>query len=163
MSGSAPRHPWLFDPRLGGQLVRAHRPVAAGPAGIVVSDEVWRDVLGVLRWADATACCRPGLSGGAAWRTASAAAALLRRMPGVCDEFDMAWPGVNGPTDTVPVPAGLRLRAAADRLALRLCSPEQLFPGGGSGVLAGLAEDVDEVGAAAIAVLAAGADWTAAG
>jgi len=157
MSGTDSRLSWLYDPALGGVLVRAHRPDAVGAAGSVVSDVVWSDVLRVLRWAEATVTCRPDLASGTAWRTASAAAALLRRLPGLCGEVGVPWPGPL-PADA---PAGLppreRLRTAADRLALRLCAPEEGLPD----VLGGLARDVDEVGAAAISVLAAGTDWTA--
>jgi hypothetical protein len=160
MSGTGPRRPWLYDPSLGGVLVRAHRPPAAGAAGSVVSDVMWTDVLGVLRWADATLSCRPELAGGTAWRTAAAAAALLSRLPGLCDELGVPWSGAVGVPAVDPVPAADRLRAAVDQLAGRLCAPERPDV---EVVLTVLARDVDEVGAAAIAVLAEGTDWTAAG
>ena len=63
MRGTGPRRPWLYDPSLGGVLVRAHRPPAAGAASSVVSDVVWGDVLGVLRWAEATLTCPLELCG----------------------------------------------------------------------------------------------------
>jgi hypothetical protein len=162
MSGSGPRRPWLYDPSLGGVLVRAHRSPTAGAAGSVVSDVVWSNVLGVLRWADATLTCPPELVEGAAWRAAVTSAGLLRRLPGLCAEAGVAWPGP-APVSVPEVPAAERLRAAADRLALRLCSPEEGFAGPLRDAVGDLARDVDEVGAAAIAVLAAGTDWTAAG
>jgi len=167
MSGTGPRRPWLYDPSLGGLLIRGHRPPTAGAVDSVVSDTVWTDVLGVLRWADATLCCRPELAGGTAWRTAAASAALLRRLPGLCDEVGVAWVGAGGGPEGAPVPAVERLRAAADRLALRLCSREGAVAGSVAAVLevvlTDLARDVDEVGAAAIAVLTESTDWTAAG
>jgi hypothetical protein len=119
-----------------------------------VSDAVWTDVLALLRWAEATLTCPPGLAAGTAWRTAATAAALLRRLPGLCAEAGVGWLGQSDPVSVVDVPARERLRTAADRLALRLCSPEEGLVGS-----SGLARDVDEVGAAAIGVLAAGTDW----
>jgi hypothetical protein len=165
MSGTDPRRPWLYDPSLGGVLVRAHRPPAAGAAGSVVSDVVWSEVLGLLRWAEATVTCRADLAGGTAWRTAAASAALLRRLPGLCGEVGVAWAGAGGEPVAAPRLPVDRLRTAADRLALRLCAPD----GGADGpavlavVLGELARDVDEVGAAAIAVLVEGADWAGTG
>jgi hypothetical protein len=163
MPGSGPRRPWLYDPALGGVLVRSHRAPAAGAADSVVSDVLWGEVLGVLRWAEATLRCPDELTGGTAWRTAAASAGLLRRLPGLCAETGVAWPG---PAPVLPagsLPAAERLRTAADRLARRLCSPQEDAAGPLGADLAELAADVDEVGAAAIAVLAERADWTVAG
>src|SRR3954453_21063665 len=81
MSGTGSRRPWLYDPSLGGVLVRAHRSPATGAAERVVSDLLWNDVLTVVRWAEATLSCPPRLAGRTAWRAAAAAAALLRRLP----------------------------------------------------------------------------------
>ena len=157
MSGTGPRRPWLYDPSLGGLLVRAHRPPSAGAAGSVVSDTVWGEVLMVVRWSQATLGCRPDLLPGTAWRTASASATLLRRLPGLCGELGVAWPGVPGSV-AVPDRSGRqRLAAAADRLAVRLCSAEEVLDD--PALLAAVAADVDEVGAASIALLADGADW----
>jgi hypothetical protein len=163
MSTTGPRRPWLYDPSLGGVLVRAHRPPAAGALRSVVSDVVWTDVLGVLRWAEATLTCRTDLAPGTAWRTAAAAAALLRRLPGLCDEVGVPWVGAGGGPGAEQVPVAVRLRTAADRLAWRLCSPDDRTAELLQIVLRDLARDVDEVGAAAIAVLAEGTDWTVAG
>jgi hypothetical protein len=159
------RRPWLYDPLLGGVLVRGHRPPAAGAASSVVSDVVWSQVLGVLRWAEATLTCRVELAGGSAWRTAAASAALLRTLPGLCSEVGVAWAGAVGEPGAAPMAARERLRTAADRLALRLCSPDGRDdrPVVLAVVLRELAGEVDEVGAAAIAVLAEGADWTVTG
>jgi hypothetical protein len=162
MRGTGPRRPWLYDPSLGGVLVRGHRPPAAGTVGSVVSDVVWSSVLGVLRWAEATLTCRVELAGGSAWRTAAASAALLRMLPGLCSEVGVPWTGAVGEPVPAVMSAAERLRTAADRLALRLCSPDGRDdrPVVLAAVLAELAGAVDEVGAAAIAVLLEGADWT---
>lgn len=74
----------------------------------------------------------------------------------------VAWPGpaVSAPAD---VPAAERLRTATGRLALRLCSPEEGAAGPLRCAVAELAGEVDEVGAAAIGLLAAGTDWSAPG
>ena len=172
MRRSACRRPWLYDPSLGGVLVRAHRAPGAGAAGSVLSDAVWTDILGLLRWAEATMTCPPELAGGSAWRTAVAAAALLRRLPGMCAEAGVPWPGpATQPVSTQPVPAepvlaelpaGARLRMAADRLALRLCSPGEGAAGPLRHAVGDLARDVDEIGAAAVAVLAGETDWAGA-
>jgi hypothetical protein len=156
---SSPRRPWLFDPAMGGVLVRAHRSPAAGAAGDVVSDVLWSEVLGLLRWAEATLGCAPTLAEGAAWRTAATAAAVLRRLPGLCAEAGTAWPGAQGDPEEVALPGRQRLAAAADRLAGLLCTcPTAMDP---LALVGRVAADVDAVGAAAIALLAEGADWTA--
>jgi hypothetical protein len=161
MSRTGHRRPWLYDPALGGALVRAHRAPVAGAVGSVVSDALWADVLGLLRWADATLTCPPALVAGTAWRTATASAGLLRRLPRLCAEVGVAWPGPSAVPMTARVPAGYRLRTAADRLALRLCCPEEGAVGPLRDAVGDLARDVDEVGAAAIAVVASVSDWTA--
>jgi len=46
---------WLFDPPTARRLVLAHRPATAGAARCVVSDVVWHEVVGLLRWATAGA------------------------------------------------------------------------------------------------------------
>jgi hypothetical protein len=156
---SSPRRPWLYDPSLGGVLVRAHRSPADGPAGDVVSDVLWSEVLVLLRWAEATLGCPPSLVEGAAWRTAATAAALLRRLPVLCAEGGVAWPGVQGDPAEVGTPGRERLAAAADRLAGLLCDrPAEV---GSLEVVAQVAADVDAIGAAAIGLLADGIDWTA--
>jgi hypothetical protein len=160
MSGTGSRRPWLYDPSLGGVLVRAHRAPATGAAERVVSDVLWNDVLTVVRWAEATLTCPPRLAGRTAWRAAAAAAALLGRLPTLCAEAGMPWPGPAPALAGAETPA-IRLRTAADRLARRLCSPEDGMTSPDE--VGELARDVDEVGAAAIAVLAATTDWTAAG
>ena len=158
MSGTGARRPWLYDPSLGGLLVRAHRPPSAGAAGSVVSDTVWGEVLMVVRWSQATLGCRPDLLPGTAWRTASASATLLRRLPGLCGELGMAWPGVPAPDPDAERSARQRLEVAAERLADRLCATGEVLDD--PALLAAVAADVDEVGAASIALLAEGADWS---
>jgi hypothetical protein len=146
------RHqPELYDPRSSHALVLAHRPWGGGAASDVVSDAVWTDVLGLLRWARATLSCPGELLPGVAWRTAAASAALLRRLPTFCDERGECW-------RTVPTPAGggparARLGDAAGQLSARLHAPGEQVP------LSVLAVDVDAVGAAAVGLLAEGADW----
>jgi hypothetical protein len=156
---SSPRRPWLYDPAVGGVLVRAHRSPAGGPAADVLSDVLWSEVLGVLRWADATLGCPPALAEGAAWRAAASAAGLLRRLPGLCAEAGLPWPGAHADPDEAAVPGRERLAAAADRLAGLLCAgplPEDPLE-----LVVRVATDVDAIGAAAIAALAEGTDWTA--
>ena len=75
----------------------------------------------------------------------------------------VVWPGPSPAFPASEVSAAARLRTAADRLALRLCSPEEGAVGPLRQSPGDLAREVDEVGAAAIAVLAAGTDWTTAG
>ncbi|NEK93404.1 hypothetical protein GCU67_04320 [Modestobacter muralis] len=157
---SSPRRPWLYDPAVGGVLVRAHRSPEGGPADDVVSDVLWSEVLGLLRWAEAALGCPPPLVEGAAWRTAATAAALLRRLPVLCAEAGLAWPGVRCDPDEAVLPGRERLAAAADRLAGLLCTrPADV---GLLELVELVATDVDAIGAAAIALLAEGTDWTAA-
>jgi hypothetical protein len=148
--------PQLYDPHTGGALVRAHRPIGGGAASDVVSDAVWSDVLGLLRWARATLRCSGDLLPGVAWRTAAASAALLRRMPAYCDERGECW----SLELATPVAVGTvrdRLHCAAAVLWARLRAPQEDLP------LCVLAVEVDAVGAAAVGLLAEGADWRRAG
>jgi hypothetical protein len=144
--------PWLYDPAGSAAVVRAHRPAGGGAATCVVSDALWGDVLCLVRWAHAALAGPVGLRAGTAWRTAAASAALLHRLPALCDELGECWrvPAVEPPTGG---PAAARLRSSTDQLALRLRAPADRTP------LCVLAAEVDEVGAAAVAVLAEGADW----
>jgi hypothetical protein len=146
---------WLYDPAVGGVLVRAHRPASSGAMTCVVSDVVWTDVLQLLRWADAALRAGPDLLPGTAWRTAAAAAALLRRMPGLCAELGVDWPGPARDPERAGIPARERVRAAAARLSARLRATGRVTS------LPDLAGDVDALGAAATALLAERADWSA--
>ena len=157
---SSPRRPWLYDPAVGGLLVRAHRSPDGGAAGDVASDVLWSEVLGLLRWAEGTLGCPPELAEGSAWRTAATAAGLLRRLPGLCAEAGLPWPGAQADPEEAGLPGRERLAAAADRLAGLLCArPADLDL---LELVARVAADVDAIGAAAIAVLTDGTDWTAA-
>jgi hypothetical protein len=118
----------------------------------VVSDAVWSDVLVVLRWARATLRCRPELLAGVAWRTAAAAAVLLRRLPALSDERGECW-RVQAAAPVAGGTARERLRAVTERLEDRLRRPEEAVP------LCRLAVETDAVGAAAVGLLAADADW----
>lgn len=147
-----PSRPWLYDPVTSADLVRAHRTAGGGAATCVVSDLLWSDVLSLLRWADATLAGPPRLRSGTAWRTAAAAAGLLRRLPALCDELGERWTAP-APRAALEDAARSRLRRSADRLAARLAAPRDRTP------LSVLAVDVDDLGAAAVALLAEDADW----
>ena len=150
------RRSWLYDPAVAGVLVRAHRSPDGGAAGDVASDVLWSEVLGLLRWAEATLGCPAELSEGSAWRTAATAAGLLRRLPGLCAEAGLPWPGAQADPEEAGLPGRERLAAAADRLAALLCArPADLDL---LELVARVAADVDAIGAAAIAVLAEGTD-----
>lgn len=144
--------PWLYDPVTSADLVRAHRGAGGGAATRVVSDLLWRDVLSLLRWADATLVGPPQLRSGTAWRTAAAAAGLLGRLPALCDELGEGWSAPSA-QPAVEDAARLRLQRSTDRLAARLAEPGDRTP------LRALAVDVDDLGAAAVALLAEDADW----
>jgi hypothetical protein len=150
MDASAPLA-WLYDPAGSSAVVRAHRPPGSGAATCVVSDALWRDVLALVRWAYATTSGPAELRSGTAWRTAAASAALLRMLPALCDELGECWVAP-APEPQPSGPAGRRLRWAADSLAARLREPGDRTPLCVLGVL------VDELGAAAVALLAEGAD-----
>ncbi|TWH74544.1 hypothetical protein JD78_03085 [Modestobacter roseus] len=107
----------------------------------------------LLRWAEATGTCRPELVSGAAWRTAAASARLLARLPGLVGELGVGY-SVEVPPEG-DGPAARRLQQAADRLAVRLRTTA------GVEALPALAGEVDAVGAAAVALVAQQADWTA--
>lgn len=93
-------HRQIYDPHASAALVRAHRPPGGGAASDVVSDAVWSEVLGLLRWSSTTLGCSGDLLTGTAWRTAAASAALLRRLPALCDERGEWWRAVT--VETVP-------------------------------------------------------------
>jgi hypothetical protein len=143
---------WLYDPAGSGAVVRAHRPAGGGAATSVVSDAFWGDVLSLVRWARATSACPADLRPGAAWRTATAAAGLLRRLPDLCDELGVTW---RVPDAGVPAAGSAweALQRSADRLADRLGTPGDRTP------VHELADDVAALGAAAVTVLVADTDW----
>lgn len=143
---------WLYDPVTSADLVRAHRGVGGDAATCVVSDLLWGDVLSLLRWAEATLAGPPRLRSGTAWRTAAAAAGLLRRLPALCDELGERW-SAPAPRPAPEASARSRLQRSAARLAARLAAPRDRTP------VSVLAVDVDDLGAAAVALLAEDADW----
>jgi hypothetical protein len=144
--------PWLYDPAGSAAVVRAHRPAGGGAATCVVSDVLWGDVLSLVRWAYATLACPADLRSGTAWRTAAASAALLRRLPALCDELGECW-AAPAPEQHADGPARRRLRRSADQLVARLRAPGDRTP------LCVLAAHVDELGAAAVGLLAEGTEW----
>ena len=78
----------------------------------------------------------------------------------LCAEAGLPWPGVQADPHEAALPGRERLAAAADRLAGLLCArPADLGPLALVGLVAA---DVDAIGAAAIALLAEGTDWSAA-
>lgn len=152
MDAPPPPPTWLYDPGSSAAAVRAHRPPGGGAATCVVSDALWQDVLAVVRWAYATTSGPRQLRSGTAWRTAAASAALLRRLPDLCDELGECWTAAS-PGAVAGGPAERRLRHAADQLADRLRAPGDPTP------LRELGALVDELGAAAVALLAEETDW----
>jgi hypothetical protein len=143
-----PRH-LLFDPPAAHRMVLARRPPRASAVVGVVSDVVWRDVVGLLRWATADTHGAGGLDMGRWWRLAAACADLLRRLPGLVDE--LAEPSVGDLPDD-PLRGEESVATAADRLAALLVSVEPV-------PLRRLAVEVDALGAAAIAALARQGPW----
>jgi hypothetical protein len=141
----------LFSPAAAHGLVLAHRPPGASPVECVVSDHVWADVVVLLRWATAVPRDdddRPG----AAWRLAARCAALLRALPGLCEELGERWSPVVA--DVPDLPGADRLRLVADRLGRLLAARERVS-------LTVLGSEVDALGAAAVAALAERTDWAA--
>ncbi|SEO45484.1 hypothetical protein [Trujillonella endophytica] len=136
---------WLFDPATAHATVLAHRPAGCTAVECVVSDAVWADVVGLLRWADAGTRVPAPLAAGTWWRLATGCAALLRRLPGLCAELDEPW-AVQGLPGEDERPAAERLIRATGRLAGLLSAPAPV-------PLRRLASAVDALGAAAIAVL----------
>jgi hypothetical protein len=149
-----PRH-WLFDPPTAHRLVLARRPTPRSAVTCVVSDVVWHDVVRLLRWAVADTGRMTERESGRWWRLAAACADLLRRLPGLVDEFGEPWLlDDEGPRpDELEADGGTRVERAAGRLAALLCSDEPV-------PLQRLAVEIDALGAAAISALAEQAPWT---
>ena len=82
---------WLFDPTLSHRIVLAHRCEPGSAVNCVISDVVWQDVIGLLRWATAGTGRAPDLDPGRWWRLAAACADLLRRLPAFGDEIGEPW------------------------------------------------------------------------
>jgi hypothetical protein len=141
----------LFDPSGTRALILARRPRGGSAVAAVVSDALWEEVVGLLRWTAASPAGSPGIDSGRWWRLAWGCADLLRRMPGLCDELGEKW-------DRPAVPenhdAGgpARAQRSADRLLalLRSGSPVPLRT---------VAGEVDALGAAAITAYAERSSW----
>src|SRR5687768_2267334 len=142
----------LFDPSTAHRLVLARRTDPVSAVSCVVSDVVWQEVVGLLRWATASTGGARDLESGRWLRLAAACADLLRRLPALGDEAGEPW----RPADPGGAPASagaLRVAEATDRL-LALLESTAPVP------LAVLATGIDELGAAAISALAAESAWT---
>lgn len=140
---------WLYDPATTHRLVLAHRP-AGSVVSVVVSDLVWDDVVGLLRWADAGTRSDGDLAAGTWWRLAASCADLLRRLPALCTEVGETWE-IPATTDGEASTGRDRVAHVADRLAGRLRDGRPLR-------LAVLAGEVDALGAATVSALVE--DWT---
>jgi len=146
---------WLFDPMTAHRLVLAHRPEPRSAVSWVVSDVVWHEVVGLLRWATASTGGAPGLESGRWWRLAAGCADLLRRLPALEDELGAPWrPADPAPESTLAGTA--RVTEVAGRLLALLTSDEAL-------PLSRLAAEIDALGAAAISALAEESSWTVPG
>ena len=146
MDGNPAR--WLFDPDTTRALVLTRRSPAGRPVEDVVSDVVWGEVVGLLRWAVAGAHGPAELRVGTWWRLAAGCAALLRRLPGLTAEIAQPWAVLPPPppaSDAVPAE---RIAAVAGRLAVLLRSDERV-------PLPVLAAEVDALGEAAVQAIAA--------
>jgi hypothetical protein len=156
---------WLFDPTTTRGLVLAHRPRDHSAVHCVVSDVVWQEVVGLLRWATADTGGASRLDSGRWWRLAAGCADLLRRLPGLSDELGEPWRTADLPTTARPSggrPSGgrpsatARVTATAERLTRLLRSAGPL-------PLAALAAEIDALGAAAISALADQTSWVVPG
>jgi hypothetical protein len=151
---------WLFDPTTTRGLVLAHRPRHRSAAHCVVSDVVWQEVVGLLRWAAADTGGATRLDSARWWRLAAGCADLLRRLPGLSDELGEPWRPADqhttGSTGSNLASGAARVTAAAGRLARLLRSPGPL-------PLAALAAEIDALGAAAISALADQTSWVVPG
>jgi hypothetical protein len=144
----------LFDPQEAHVLVLARRPPSRSAVACVVSDVVWHEVVGLLRWAAAGTGRTPELDAGRWWRLAAGCADLLRRLPALSDELEEPWLGV-GPAATTTGTGEERVERAAGRL-WRLLRTTDPLP------LAVLAAEIDALGAAATGALAERSAWTVA-
>jgi hypothetical protein len=144
---------WLYDPSTTRELVLAHRPSGSSVVSVVVSDVVWRDVVRLLRWADAGTRNAGELESGTWWRLAASCADLLRRLPGLSAEIGEPW-HVPMTADDDGGTGAERVARIVDRLAGQLGSGRAL-------PLSELAGEVDALGAAAVSALVEGVRWPA--
>jgi hypothetical protein len=141
----------LFDPATAHGLVLARRPQSHSAVEDVVSDVVWHEVVGLLRWSLAATGREPGLEGGRWWRLAAACADLLRQLPRLSDELDEPW-GPPGAIDDADLNGIARVERASRRLARLLHTTGPLR-------LGEVAAAVDALGAAAISAYAEASPW----
>lgn len=141
----------LFDPSGTRALILARRPPGGSAVAAVVSDALWEEVIGLLRWTTASTAATPDLDPGRWWRLARSCADLLRRMPGLCDELGEQWE-----RPTVAEDEGADGWARAERCAERLLA---LLRAGSPVPLRVVAGEVDALGAAAIAAYAECSTW----
>ena len=146
---------WLFDPEVARRVVLARRPGPEDVVGVVVSDEVWTRVVGLLRWADGAGRAAPGLTAGVCARLAADCAALLHRLPALLDEL-----GEGLVEDGHDVAGSAE---PADRVQAVAAEITELLLSAGPVRLPVLADTVFRLGAAAISVAADRTDWSAAG
>ena len=150
MDGDTGRDParWLFDPDTTRALVLARRPSGGRAVEDVVSDVVWGEVVGLLRWAAAAARAPVALRTGSWWRLAAGCAALLRRLPALSAEIAEPWTVEPPVVPLDGVPPSERVAVVAGRLAGLLRSGQPVR-------LRRLAAEVDALGEAAVQAIAA--------
>ena len=132
----------LFDPDAAHDLVLAHRPPVTTAVQGGVSDDVWGEVVRLLRWATADTGGSAALEAGTWWRLAVGCADFLRRYHGLSAE---PWDVLSAPD--LPAAGVGRVTAAAERLAALLYAARPL-------PLGRLAAEVDALGEAALLALA---------
>jgi hypothetical protein len=148
-------HRWLFDPTLAHRVVLAHRCERGSAVSCVISDVVWQEVIGLLRWATAGTGRGPALEPGRWWRLAAACADLLRRLPAFADEIGEPW-WPTAPSGQASSVGAEGVAEVTDRLLALARSVEPLS-------LARLAAEIDRLGAAAVGALVEEASWAVPG
>jgi hypothetical protein len=141
----------LFDPCDARALVLARRPTGCSAVNAVVSDAVWDEVIGLLRWATASTGASSALDPGRWWRLAWGCADLLRRLPALCDELGEGWDRPAVPEENA-AEGVTRVERGAQRL-LDLLRTGEPVP------LRTVAGEVDALGAAAITALVEASSW----
>jgi hypothetical protein len=132
-------------------MVLAHRCEPGAAVSCVISDVVWQEVIGLLRWATASTGRAPDLEPGRWWRLAAACADLLRRLPAFGDEIGVPW--LPGAPAAEPTSVGAeRVAEVTGRLLALARSAEPLH-------LPRLAAEIDALGSAALSALAQEASW----
>ncbi|MFD2090951.1 hypothetical protein [Blastococcus deserti] len=152
-------HRWLFDPPTAHDVVLARRPFPRTAVACVVSDVVWHDVVGLLRWATAATGGLTALEAGRWWRLAASCADLLRRLPRLSDELGQPWdvpPRTDPDEDVADISGAARVHRISTRLAALLRSGDPV-------PLRDLAVEIDALGAAAISAFAEQAAWAVPG